>query len=119
MPDTQDLLTRGGVRTEDMASIETAVSHHCQPEELARENEYWRLTWLLKDADGLDRVRLGDLDPRRLRFPESPGMVRFAQRLHDETNWSLTPGPDYFKSLWRDALALEPVVEPTLKLTKP
>ena len=34
-------------------------------------------------------------------------MVRFAQRLHDATNWSLSPGPDYFSSLWQEALVLE------------
>jgi hypothetical protein len=33
----------------------------------------------LKDADGLDRVRLGDLDARYLRNPEAREMVGFAE----------------------------------------
>ena len=35
----------------------------------------------LKDADGLDRVRLGDLDPHRLRFKESLGLIESAEEL--------------------------------------
>lgn len=45
------------------------------PQEVSREHPHWPLIALLKDADGLDRVRLGDLDPRYLRYPESRGMV--------------------------------------------
>jgi hypothetical protein len=41
--------------------------------------------WLLKDADGLDRVRLYDLDLRYLRRPEAVALVRKAQRLYDAT----------------------------------
>jgi hypothetical protein len=35
------------------------------------------LVALVKDADALDRVRLGDLDVDMLRFPESRAMVDF------------------------------------------
>jgi hypothetical protein len=39
--------------------------------------------WLLKDADALDRVRLGwgDIDPRYLRLPPTAGLVDFAWEL--------------------------------------
>jgi hypothetical protein len=36
---------------------------------------------ILKDADGLDRARLGDLDPSRLRLASSLGLVEAAERL--------------------------------------
>jgi hypothetical protein len=55
---------------------------------------------LLKDADGLDRVRLGDLRLEWLRHDEARTMVAFAQQLYDETNYALKPGPDYFGRLW-------------------
>ena len=36
-----------------------------------------RVLWLLKDADGLDRVRIQDLDPSQLRYEES---LKFVDR---------------------------------------
>lgn len=43
------------------------------------------ILWLLKDADALDRVRLGrdDLDPSRLRFAHSHRLIGFAARLYE------------------------------------
>ena len=42
-----------------------------------------RLLWLLKDADGLDRVRLGPrgLDPAQFRSPQAAASVDFARAL--------------------------------------
>lgn len=43
-----------------------------------------RVLWLLKDADGLDRVRISDLDPEQLRYEESLRFVdRATQLLHE------------------------------------
>jgi hypothetical protein len=64
------------------------------------------LTALLKDADGLDRVRLGDLDPRYLRHEQARSMVGFAERLYAHTEGSLRPSPDYFARLWPAVLRL-------------
>jgi len=81
-----------------------AVTHHCGDEghgERAAahvrflasrlgEAERWeqvdpqaalRVFRALKDADGLDRVRLGDLDPERLRCPEAKARVDSAWEL--------------------------------------
>jgi len=41
-----------------------------------------RLLWVLKDADALDRVRLGDLDPCYFRHPITAGLVTFAEELY-------------------------------------
>jgi hypothetical protein len=43
-----------------------------------------RVLWLLKDADGLDRVRIYDLDPGQLRYEESVKMVDRARQLLSE-----------------------------------
>lgn len=40
---------------------------------------------ILKDADGLDRVRLGDLDQSFLRTPATPQLVGVAQNLYQES----------------------------------
>lgn len=55
---------------------------------------------MLKDADGLDRVRLRDLDPGYLRHPRAVAMVLFAERLFEETDGRLEPGDDSFERLW-------------------
>lgn len=66
-----------------------AVTHHSGSEELARAGISWtpdpeaslRVFKVLKDADALDRVRLGDLDDRYLRFEPSCQRVTEAYEL--------------------------------------
>jgi hypothetical protein len=41
--------------------------------------------WLRKDADGLDRARLGDLDPAFLRSPQARSRVADAHALYLHT----------------------------------
>ena len=88
------------------SAIQTAVTHHCLPRELERAHPHWRLTALLKDADGLDRVRLGDLDARYLRHPEARQMTRFAQVLFDETHGRIPLGDGHFGVLWSEAVRI-------------
>jgi hypothetical protein len=102
LPGVQALIARGGVRRDDHPAIEAAVTRHCNGEPSPGEPHY-RLMALLKDADGLDRVRLGDLEPHWLRHDPARMMVPFAQRLYDETNGVLKPGPGYFGPLWAAA----------------
>ena len=45
---------------------------------------YLNLAGCLKDADNLDRARLGDLDPTRLRHRSSRNLVLFAEALYRE-----------------------------------
>lgn len=106
LPELRALFTRGGVTADDYDAIKTAVVHHCLPDELDRAHPHWRLTSLLKDADGLDRVRLGDLDADYLRNPEARTMVDFAQALFDETDGLIANGDDHFPALWREAVAI-------------
>lgn len=103
LPQVRELFERGGVHQDDYPMMGTAVVHHCLPQELDRSHAHWRLTSLLKDADGLDRVRLGDLDPRYLRNPEAKDMVGFAQALYETTDGIVPNGIDHFAVLWPDA----------------
>jgi len=105
LPLVAERLERGGVALVDYPAIEYAVTVHSDGEPVRSDPNY-PLAALLKDADALDRVRLGDLDPRRLRHPEARAMIGFAQRLYDRTDGGLAVGPDYFARLWPEAMAL-------------
>ena len=91
----------GGVTEADYGDIALAVEAHCLPdsEEPPRDHSAWPLVALLKDADGLDRVRLGDLNLSYLRLPPSLTMVEFAQQLFDRTNGVIPEGEDHFAEL--------------------
>lgn len=91
-------LDEAGVPSVDRLAIRTAVTFHSLPKELPAGHVHWTLTALLKDADGLDRVRLGDLDPRYLRHRESHDMIDFAQRLFDASE-DVSEGPAFFRDL--------------------
>lgn len=106
LPHLREFFARGGVQEDDYAAIHTAVVQHCLPHELDRTHPHWRLTSLLKDADGLDRVRLGDLDPRYLRNPEARAMVGFAEALFSQTDGIVPNGVRHFEALWPEALRL-------------
>lgn len=99
LPDVRTLLASGGVRDEDYPAIQSAVTRHSAGESLPAD-PFWQLTALLKDADGLDRVRLRDLDPAYLRHSEARTMVLFAEQLYRETNGRIPPSRDYFARLW-------------------
>jgi hypothetical protein len=105
LPDVRTRFARGGVTDDDYPAIQAAVTGHCTGEpESGHPHE--RLICLLKDADGLDRVRLGDLDTSYLRHPDAREMAAFAERLYRATNGRIDPGPDYFERLWGEAEGL-------------
>ena len=107
LPEVLELFKGGGVRADDLPAIEAAVTMHSDGEP-APDHPHRRVITLLKDADGLDRVRLGDLDSDYLRHAETRGMVRFAQRLYGDTDHKLPTGSDYFARLWPEAQRLAP-----------
>jgi len=116
LPDVQTLFQRGGVRHGDYPAIEAAVTRHSKDEPMP-DQEHWRLTALLKDADGLDRVRLFDLDPKMLRHNEARLMVPVAETLFEQSDGKLKPGPDYFAQLWAEALRIVSAPLPRLRRT--
>lgn len=52
-----------------------------RPAPASGSESMFRVLWVLKDADGLDRVRIYDLEPRRLRYPVSRDRVDQAWEL--------------------------------------
>lgn len=94
-------LLSGGITEADYAAIAHAVDVHCREDEDEPPQDHpdWPLVALLKDADALDRVRLGDLDVSRLRLPQSREMVLFAQELFDLTTGDIPLGEDHWAEL--------------------
>lgn len=82
-----------GHQGEDLLILQGAVDAHSQKEAAMDETlaaygardsvRAKRIAQLLKDADGLDRVRLGDLNPAYLRREASKQRVALAQRVFD------------------------------------
>ena len=107
-PALQARLAEAGLVASDYPAIEAAVTEHSAPKEVARNHEHWPLIALLKDADGLDRVRLGDLDVRYLRHREAKTILRFAQALFDEMDGVVGAGEGHFEELWREVERLAP-----------
>jgi len=99
-PALQQRLTEAGLTVADYPAIEAAVTAHSAPKDVLMDHPHWPIIALLKDADGLDRVRLGDLDPERLRHSEAKGMVRFAQALFDKTDGVVPTGETHFQQVW-------------------
>ena len=63
----------------DYRAIDTAAA--LAPGHRPEPGTMLRVLWLLKDADGLDRVRIYDLDPEQLRYEESVRLVDRAWQL--------------------------------------
>lgn len=64
------------------------VAHLCRWHEIP-DHDIDRLDLellILKDADALDRARLGDLDPERLRLAQARRLIGAAERLERVTN---------------------------------
>jgi hypothetical protein len=80
-----------GQTGENLVDLKAAVTAHARPdsdmESIVRYHQpadydrAMKLTKLLKDADNLDRVRLGDLKPQFLRHDSAKALVDFSWRL--------------------------------------
>jgi HD superfamily phosphodiesterase len=88
LPLFRDLFLSIGVMQNEIEEIRIAVTNHSLPEELPSFHDYYVTTAILKDADALDRIRLGDsnLKPDFLRFGESRELIPFSERLYHQTN---------------------------------
>lgn len=112
---------------EDLKLLQGAVDAHSRKEAVLREtvagyhpadlNRAVRLAQLLKDADGLDRVRLGDLDPSYLRRETSHSRAGLAFEVYRRYQQSIgcSPKPfftqeelDYFRAHKNDAVPPTP-----------
>jgi hypothetical protein len=102
----QRRLAEAGLTEADYPAIEAAVTAHSAPKEARRDHQHWALIALLKDADALDRVRIGDLDSNYLRHPQAKRMVPFAQALFERTDGVVLTGKAHFQEVWHLACEL-------------
>ena len=102
--DLQERLIARGVQSDDPPML-LAVMMHCLPDDHPAfgGKPVWPLLAMLKDVNGLDRVRFGDLDPSYLRFPESKGMIKFAEDLYSQSHRRVKEGPNFFSDLLKVA----------------
>lgn len=78
----------------DMEMMRYIIENHCLSDkkghaavvdyDLPDQLRAWRLLDIFKDADGLDRVRIGDLNPRMLRYNEARKLLLTARQLMNE-----------------------------------
>lgn len=73
-----------GANSYELKEIGMAVKNHSEGFEIARDHPFYKTTALLKDADALDRIRLGDnnLNPSYLRLEPTAGLINFAIELY-------------------------------------
>lgn len=88
LPSFSDMFLLMGLLEDDFEAIELAVVNHSELNEISAHHLYYTTVALLKDADALDRVRLGEdnLNPKFFRLEESHHLIPFAKRLFEQTN---------------------------------
>jgi hypothetical protein len=77
-----------GANAYEIDEIGTAVRNHSEGFELPKDHPFWKTTALLKDADALDRIRLGqgNLDVSYLRLDITHAFIPFANALYFSTS---------------------------------
>jgi len=91
VPEFSSLFEKYGLSRDDIGAISTAVSNHSQFVEISKKHPHYLVAALLKDADALDRVRLGNdnLNPRFLRLSATSGLLPFSHQLYERSKGSL------------------------------
>ena len=89
LPEFKELFLEIGLNDEDFSIVRIAIANHSLPEELTVTDTAYKVTALLKDADALDRIRIGEenLNPDFLRFNESHLLVDFAREFYFKTRY--------------------------------
>ena len=84
LPAFTKLFIETGASKSDLALIYSAVYNHSLPSELPESDPAAKITSLLKDADALDRIRLGEgnLRPEYLRFNGSHELITSSKELY-------------------------------------
>lgn len=88
MPVFRELFMNSGIDEEGLRVIRLAVANHSIRHEISKNHHYYKTVALLKDADALDRIRIGEhnLKTEYLRYPESLEAVNFAKELYYRSN---------------------------------
>lgn len=88
LPEFSDFFKSQGINTYEIEEIKVAVRNHSEGYELEKNNPFYTTASLLKDADALDRIRLGqnNLDTDYLRFKATHAFIPFARALFYATS---------------------------------
>lgn len=71
-----------GFDDKEVDEMRCAIEWHSLQEELPIDHPFGVATWILKDADALDRIRIKALDTRFLRFVESVELLSTVQAFY-------------------------------------
>jgi len=98
LPVFRNLFVETGIEADGLRAIKLAVSNHSIRYEIRKDHPYYTTVALLKDADALDRIRIGEnnLKPQYLRYSESHNFIGFAKELYYRSNTNI---PENFDEL--------------------
>ena len=82
------LWDRYGLTEDERKMVKDAVTQHSTTEWMTTDDEGYDVMAILKDADALDRCRIGDLDPRWLRYQQSNALIEAIENLFENT-WNV------------------------------
>ena len=87
LPLYEKLFRKNGSTDTDLSAIKLAVTNHSHQVEIEKSDPYYKTVALLRDADGLDLVRLDrEINPHILRYRESRRFIDTAQVLFEATD---------------------------------
>ncbi len=88
LPFFKDMLLNAGISEQGLINIALAVTYHSMNGEIENNHPAYKTVALLKDADALDRIRIGEnnLNIKFLRLPESADHIAFARKLFYASN---------------------------------
>lgn len=102
LPGFIDFFKKHGLQKNDEDEIAVAVTNHSLPDDLEKNHPYCITTAILKDADALDRIRLGswNLNKKFLRFEQSILLIDIAKEFFRATrNTNFTRLCEYAETL--------------------
>ncbi len=87
LPTFKEFFCLQGINAYEIEEIGAAVKNHSEGFEIPKSNPFWKTTALLKDADALDRIRLGEenLKTEFLRFSITKDFISRANTLFYST----------------------------------
>lgn len=76
-----------GLTEEERIFVQKAVAQHSIKEQMTPQDKGYDVMAILKDADALDRCRIGDLNPKWLRYEESRALIERIDDIYEESRW--------------------------------
>ncbi len=101
-----DFFQNQGINGDEIKEVATAVRNHSEDFDLKPKHPFRVTTSLLKDADALDRIRLGheNLNPEFLRFGVTRMLIPFATELYETTSTGIAAS---FMEIWNCATLIK------------